>query len=69
LPQITVRYDYQSLDKVVQVQSSTRGPLHLPAVGFINTVPTFSSLALYLKGNFHGWLPMLLARLVDAAAC
>ena len=62
-----MRYDYQSLDKVVQVQSSTRGPLHLPAVGFINTVPTFSSLALYLKGN--GWLPMLLARLVDAAAC
>jgi len=46
---ISVRYDYQSVDKLVEVQSGSRGPLQLPATGFINSMPTFSSLALYLK--------------------
>lgn len=45
-----MRYDYQSVDKLVEVQSGSRGPLQLPATGFINSMPTFSSLALYLKG-------------------
>merc|ERR550517_661603 len=47
--QITVvNYGYRSLNQLVDVQTG-RGPLNVPARGFINTSPTHPSLAIYLK--------------------
>jgi len=51
---ITVNYDYRSLNQLVDVQSG-RGPLSLPARGFINASPTHPSLAIYLKDPSKGF--------------
>jgi len=49
--QITVKFDYRSVNQLVEVQSIRGGPLSQPARGFIRSSPTQSSLAVYIKGT------------------
>ncbi|XP_046458310.1 uncharacterized protein LOC124205050 isoform X2 [Daphnia pulex] len=48
---ITVKYDYRTVNQLVEVQSDRRGPLSLPARGFISSSPAHSSLVIYLKNS------------------
>lgn len=52
LMQITVKYDYRTVNQLVEVQSVRSGPLSQPARGFISSSPTQSSLVIYLKSIF-----------------
>lgn len=46
--QMTVKYDYRSVNQLVDVQSPVRSG-SLPARGFISSSPSQSSLVIYLK--------------------
>ncbi|KAK4011910.1 uncharacterized protein LOC116921905 isoform X1 [Daphnia magna] len=48
---ITVKYDYRTVNQLVEVQTDRRGPLSLPARGFISSSPAHSSLVIYLKNS------------------